>query len=68
MYVHLELGKTTLSKAIKFKRKIYPFSEPRFEVVEDEVWILLRHVTDVRNIVTHYQIADGKVSGWAKGL
>ena len=33
-----------------------PFSEPRLEVVEDEMRVLLRHVAQVWNVVSHHEV------------
>lgn len=43
----------------------YPSSESGFEVVEDEMGILFGHGSDIRNIVTHDDVAQREIGCWS---
>lgn len=49
-------------------RKIpYPDSQWCLKVMEDEMWVLLRHGANVWNVMAHHNICQGEICCWAIG-
>ena len=58
--------KSTLSDVSYTHVKSHPFSKFWIEVVEYKVRIYFRHSANVRNIMPHYRVGQGKISRWTK--